>query len=260
MSITDTHVHFTNSTDVNHDLVTRAMLHGVKRMMAVGGSQSLNQAACIAASAFPANVRLALGLDRDQHQEQALIAEFTELIAKFNPVAIGEIGLDYHYSIESKAAQCDLFANMLQIANSRNQPVIVHSRKADDDTLAVIDSHGSQVLAASGRLGVLHCFTGNRQFAAALLDRGMYISFSGIVTFANADELRKVAAYVPTDRLLIETDTPYLAPVPERGKQNEPSFLIHIAKCIARIRGIAVEELAEITTRNAEKLFGPWQV
>ena len=130
--------------------------------------------------------------------------------------------------------------------------MIIHTREADEATLRVLDEipwHGE------GLRGVIHCFTGNKEFAGELLDRQLAISFSGIVTFRNADMLRESAAFVPDDRLLIETDSPYLAPVPMRGKQNEPAFVKHVAECLADVRGVELKHIAEVTTRNAEEMF-----
>jgi TatD DNase family protein len=134
--------------------------------------------------------------------------------------------------------------------------VVVHSREADEATLAELREHAQAWRGEPGRAGVLHCFAGDEAFARQLLDLGFHISFSGIVTFRNADALRAVARLVPDDRLLIETDTPLLAPVPVRGKRNEPAFLPHVAAKLAGVRGCSVERIAEITTANAEWLFG----
>lgn len=287
---TDTHVHFDRSSAVNASVVQRALQAGVTRLLAVGGSPELNATALAAARAFPATVRLALGFDRDQAGQdagdrrqgtgdrgQGTASEQEEgsknekrppiffpppAILHLPPdlplAAIGEIGLDYHYHPETKESQRELFADMLRFAAVRNLPSILHTRDADADTLRALDEAGSKTLAASGRLGVAHCFTGGEAFARELLDRGLYLSFSGIVTFRNADALRQVARFVPEDRLLIETDSPFLAPVPKRGQRNEPAFVAHVAEALAALRGVDVATLADLTTRNAERLFGAW--
>jgi TatD DNase family protein len=261
MLLTDTHVHFFSSSDATAAIIERACAAGVTRLLAVGGSDELNAAACAAAAAFPATVRLAIGLDRSQALGADVRLEaFTTHAAALHLAAIGEAGLDYHYHPDTRPEQRALFAAMLRLAGNRELPIIVHARDADDDTLAVLDDAGSRALAAAGRLGVVHCFTGDRAFAGHLLDRGLYISFSGIVTFANADALRQVAAYVPADRLLIETDSPFLAPVPRRGQRNEPAFVTHVAATVARVRGVTAAELALQTSANAGRLFGPWPV
>jgi len=256
---TDTHVHFDESAAATAALVARALAAGVTRLLAVGGSPALNAAACAAAQAFPRHIRLALGLDRD-HAEGAG--------AGFVPpddsalCAIGETGLDYHLqpAPAQTAAQQQRFAAMLRLAATRHLPTVIHTRAADADTLRVVDEAGAPDLAAAGRLGVVHCFTGDRAFARALLDRGLYLSFSGIVTFQNATTLRDAARAVPADRLLIETDTPFLAPMPHRGKRNEPAFVTHVAACLASLRGTTAAALTEQTSLNAERLFGPWPV
>ncbi len=165
-------------------------------------------------------------------------------------VAIGETGLDYHYSKDTADAQVASFAAHLRAGAKLDLPVIVHSRAAQQDTLTCIKEYGSQRSA-----GVMHCFTESWEMAKAALDLDYYISLSGIVTFKNADELRDVARKVPLERLLVETDSPYLAPVPHRGRSNEPKFVVDVAKSIADLRGINYEELAEKTSENFFRLF-----
>ena len=271
-NFTDTHVHFDSSSAVNAAVVKRAMAAGVTRLVAVGGSPELNAAAIAAAQAFPGQVKLALGWDRDQvgrldswtvgQLDGETVGQSVRLIVPPSDrlAAIGEVGLDYHYHPETQAAQCELFASMLRLASERDLPVIIHTREADDDTLRMIDEAGSRMRRAGGALGVVHCYTGGETFARALLDRGLYLSFSGIVTFRNADMLRGVARLVPADRLLIETDSPFLAPIPKRGQRNEPAFVVHVAELLATLRGLTLEELADQTNTNAERLFGAWPV
>ena len=164
-------------------------------------------------------------------------------------VAIGETGLDYHYQPETKQAQLESFRLHLEVANELNKPVIVHTREAQDDTLELIRTHGGSTA------GVLHCFTESWEMAEQALDLGYYISISGIVTFRNADALREVVRKVPLQRLLIETDSPYLAPVPKRGKPNDPSLLPYVAECIAGLKGVSLDALAQATTDNFFRLF-----
>jgi TatD DNase family protein len=165
-------------------------------------------------------------------------------------VAIGETGLDYYYSEENKTVQQQSFIEHLQLSAECGKPVVVHTRDAREDTLAIIREYGD-----SGVAGVLHCFTESWEMARAALDLNYYISFSGIITFKNAAELREVVKQVPLERLLIETDSPYLAPVPYRGKKNEPKYVVEVAHCVAELKGVAVEEVAEITSRNFSNLF-----
>ena len=309
ITFTDTHVHFDSSSAATAACVQRARTAGVTRLMAVGGSPELNAAALAAARAFPEQVKLALGWDRDQagpldrasvrpcvgasgcgadtpaessvegsagagvecftdalthRRTDTLLTDVptyrrTDALSPNPPLAaVGEIGLDYHYHAETKAAQCELFAEMLQLGAARDLPVIIHSREADDDTLRVLDESGSKTRRGTGALGVVHCYTGGPEFARQLLDRGLYLSFSGILTFRNADMLRGVARLVPADRLLIETDSPFLAPIPKRGQRNEPAFVVHVAELLATLRGVTMEALAEQTNANAAQLFGEW--
>mgnify|MGYP003557328232 FL=1 len=174
------------------------------------------------------------------------------LLAELNHphvVAIGETGLDYHYEPEAAELQRQAFRLHLQAAQLTGKPVIVHTREARADTLALLRE------AALPQAGVLHCFTEDWPMAKAALDLGFYISLSGIVTFRNADALREVARQVPADRLLIETDAPYLAPIPHRGKPNLPEYVRDVAEFLAPLRGVDVDTLAGQTTQNFQRLF-----
>ncbi|MCY1352707.1 putative metal-dependent hydrolase YcfH [compost metagenome] len=164
-------------------------------------------------------------------------------------VAIGETGLDYHYEPEAAELQQEAFRLHLEAARITGKPVIVHTREARADTLALLRE------AALPQAGVLHCFTEDWEMARAALDIGFYISLSGIVTFRNADALREVARRVPADRLLVETDSPYLAPIPHRGKPNLPQYVREVAEFLASVRGTSYEALAEQTTANFQRLF-----
>lgn len=166
-------------------------------------------------------------------------------------VAIGETGLDYYYGGEQKDHQQALFRTHVQAARDVNKPLIVHTRDARADTLAILREEGA---AETG--GVMHCFTEDWDTARQALELGFYISFSGIVTFRNADALRDVARRVPADRILVETDSPYLAPVPKRGKTNQPAYVRYVAECVAQVRGESFAELARNTTDNYFRLFG----
>lgn len=165
-------------------------------------------------------------------------------------IGIGETGLDYFRLKGDLTWQRNRFRVHLQAANEVNMPVIVHTRNAGDDTLSILREEN-----VMGCGGVIHCFTESIEFARKALDMGMYISFSGIVSFKNAADLREVARFVPMDRILIETDSPYLAPVPHRGKTNEPSFVPHVAQVIADERQISVDEVGVSTSENFERLF-----
>jgi TatD DNase family protein len=165
-------------------------------------------------------------------------------------VALGETGLDYHYETESKEQQHESFALHLDVGKKIGLPVVVHTREARADTLALIKTH-----ASLEHSGVLHCFTEDWAMAKAALDLNYYISISGIVTFKNAEQIREVVRNMPLDRLLVETDSPYLAPIPYRGKPNEPKYVLEVAQCVADLKGIPLQELAEKTTENFYRLF-----
>jgi len=177
------------------------------------------------------------------------IDELLELGSHQKVVAIGETGLDNFYSSETHDWQRESFIRHLRAAKQLNKPVIVHTREAQRETLDLIASEGGEAA------GVLHCFTETLDMAKAALDMGYYISFSGIVTFNNASVLRDVAKQIPLDRILVETDSPWLAPVPHRGQQNEPKYVVEVAQCVADLQGVSLEELAETTTENFKRLF-----
>jgi TatD DNase family protein len=165
--------------------------------------------------------------------------------------AVGEIGLDYHYDLAPRDVQREVFAAQVQMATELELPVIIHTRESDDDTIAILK-------AGNGRLrGVMHCFTGDATMAARALDLNFHVSFAGIVTFPRARELREVARMVPPDRLHVETDTPYLAPVPHRGKRNEPAWVQLVLETLSTVRGVEAGELGRQVTRNFEQLFKP---
>ena len=255
MELYDSHAHFGPQENETADTLERAHAAGVTRLMAVGGSTELNAAAIRAQALQPDAVRLALGADRDQtdHPSDDVLADVRSQIAAHPCAALGEIGLAFHYTPETASAQCTLFAAQLALADELGLPVVIHTREADDATCGVLDEvpwHGSFLR------GVIHCYTGTPAFARLLLDRGFAISFSGIVTFRRADDVRASARYVPDDRLLIETDSPFLAPVPMRGQTNEPAFVVHTARFLADLRQVPVERLAAATFANATALFG----
>ena len=258
LKLFDTHCHFeTTDPATIGGILSRAHAAGVAKLMAVGGSVELNAAATAAVAYATAHsgdsplvtlgdspqVVCALGYDRDQ-----ITAERPPIPDDASLAAWGEIGLDYHYSPETRNAQLELFAEQLEEARRRNLPVVIHTREADDDTLSILRSIPSR--------GIIHSYTGTPRFAKELLDLGFYISFSGIVTFRAADNVRESAAYVPLDRILIETDSPFLAPVPMRGRRNEPAFIRHTCAFLAELRGIEADVFAELTFANAEGVLG----
>jgi len=252
----DTHAHFDGLPLEMFAVIDRAMDAGVGRIVAVGGSTELNVGALAVAAAYPECVRLAIGFDRDQAASaspEVHVETLRQLAEAQPPAAVGETGLDFHYHPESAEAQRALFRAELLLADEWRLPVIIHTRDAEEATLQVLDETPWR---GEGLRGVVHCFTGDKNFAARLLDRSLAISFSGIVTFRNADMLRGSAVFVPDERLLIETDSPFLAPVPKRSLRNEPAFVVHVAECLAKVRGTTVEHIAAVTYENAVRLFG----
>ncbi|MDY0971125.1 metal-dependent hydrolase [Siccibacter turicensis] len=196
------------------------------------------------------NVAFSCGVHPLNQDEEYDPETLRELAAHEGVVALGETGLDYFYTPETKERQQHSFRHHIRIGRELNKPVIVHTRDAREDTLSILRE---EKVTDCG--GVLHCFTEDRETAGKLLDMGFYISFSGIVTFRNAEQLRDAARYVPLDRLLVETDSPYLAPVPHRGKENQPAYVRDVAEYMAVLKGVSVDELAAATTENFATLF-----
>jgi TatD DNase family protein len=196
------------------------------------------------------NVLLTCGthpLNQGDEVDQHLLAELSQ---SPRVIAIGETGLDYFYAPETKAVQLDSFRKHVRVANQLKKPLIIHTRDAQQDTLDILREENAENVG-----GILHCFTETWEMAEQAIEMGFYISFSGIVTFKNASALREVAKQVPDDKLLIETDSPYLAPVPYRGTQNQPAYVVEVAKHLASIRGQSVEHIAKISTENFNRLF-----
>jgi len=260
----DSHAHFGGEADVAA-VVERAKAAGVTRIMAVGGSREDDDAALKAARRFPDDVTFAIGLGRHLAGElgesgvSGAVAELDgrlgELGASSPPAALGEIGLDFHYERETAEAQVGLFRSQLELARGHGLPVIVHSREAEKETLGELRAHFESLAGAAGCPGVVHCFTGSAEFARELTEMGYCLGFSGIITFKNVSDLRDVLATVPDENLLIETDAPYLAPVPHRGRPNEPAYVPHVAVAAAEIRGVTKEHIAAVTMENARRVF-----
>lgn len=179
------------------------------------------------------------------------LAELIELAQRDKVVAIGETGLDYYYGRDSVARQQDWFRVHVAAARELGKPLIVHTRDAREDTLRILREEGAAEVG-----GVLHCFTEDWDMAERALELGFHISFSGIVTFKNAKPIQEVARRLPAERLLVETDSPYLAPAPHRGKPNHPAWVRHVAEFVARLRGESLEQVAAVTTANYRRLFG----
>ncbi len=180
-----------------------------------------------------------------------LYAKLMELSQHPKVIAWGEIGLDYHYDNSPRDVQREAFRKQLRMARGRGLPVSIHTREAEADTLAILGDE----CKGSGLSGVIHCFTGTRAFAEAAVELGFYISFSGVITFKKVEALRETARSIPVDRILIETDSPFLAPIPYRGRRNEPAYVIETARVIGDLRGIESGELGRQTSENFKRLF-----
>ena len=232
------------------DVLSAARSRGVGRILSVAVDVASSRSLAQLASRYT-DVYTTVGVHPLQRNPQPVpeVEQLLELAVLPGVVALGETGLDNYYSAESADWQRQSFINHLQASHHCQLPVIVHTRDAREETIALIRQY--QPPAA----GVLHCFTENWEMASAALDLDFYISLSGIVTFRNASALREVAKKVPLDRLLVETDAPWLAPVPHRGKQNEPQFVRDVAEFIADLRGINYLELQTATTENFHRLF-----
>ncbi len=223
---------------------------GVERMLCVSINLEDYPAMKALVSEFD-HVDISVGIHPcDAQDETVKLQQLIKLGVDAGVVAIGETGLDYYYAKESREQQISSFQVHMQAANELNRPVIIHTRDAQQDTLGILREGNIENCG-----GVLHCFTESWDMAQQALDLGMYISFSGIVTFRNAEALREVAMKVPDDRFLIETDSPYLAPVPHRGKQNHPGWVGHVAECLAGVRGTSIEQIAELSKANYLRLF-----
>jgi TatD DNase family protein len=232
------------------EAIAAAHERGIQQMLCIGISLENIQTVIDIAQAHE-RVVASVGVHPcDVQAGTATAAQLLQWAQQPKVVALGETGLDYHYETESKALQHESFAMHLQVGKQIGLPVVVHTREAKADTLALIKEHGS--LESSG---VLHCFTEDWEMAKAALDLNYYISISGIVTFKNAEQIREVVRQMPMDRLLVETDSPYLAPIPYRGKPNEPKYVREVAQFVADVRGIPLEELAERTSENFYRLF-----
>jgi TatD DNase family protein len=263
MKLFDTHAHFDTFAAEGSvaAVLARAAAAGVAKMCAVGSTEASNELVVRLAQEHPEALVAAVGYDRDQLDKPRAMDKLAALAARPGVVAVGEIGLDYYYSAESAPAQRALFGQMLEFAAERRLPVVVHSRYADDDTIDLLGDfstvwkksfHSVENLTPPG---ILHCFTGDAAFAEELLALGFLVSFSGIVSFNNAGPLREVARHIPADRLLIETDCPYLTPKPFRGKVNEPAFVARVAEVLAAARGLDAAALAAATFANANRVF-----
>ena len=232
------------------DVLNFARNRGVEHFLCVAISVKGFPAMLEAVADFD-DVSVSCGVHPLYQEDACSYDDLLSMASSESVVAIGETGLDYFYSPETKAVQLVSFVDHIKVANTLNKPLIIHTRDAREDTIELLKEHKDPATK-----GVLHCFTENWEMAQAAIELGMYISISGIVTFKTATELQEVVKKIPLDKLLIETDSPWLAPVPYRGKPNQPGFVREVGEFIADLKGVSVDELAKVTTDNFYTLFG----
>ena len=252
MQIVDSHCHI-NFDSLREDLpgiLARAAENQISHMLCVAVNLEDFPQVYHLATIYP-HIFASVGVHPCyQDCEEPDIEKLVLLSSDPNIVAVGETGLDYFRTKGDMTWQRTRFVNHIEAAKQVKKPLIIHTRQAADDTMSMLKNHGAEEAG-----GVMHCFAEDWQTAEKALDIGFYISFSGIVTFKNAEQLKEVARKVPMDRVLVETDSPYLAPVPMRGKTNEPAYVRHTAEYLGELRGMPLEEVAEITYDNFFKLF-----
>jgi TatD DNase family protein len=255
--LVDSHCHldFPDFADELAEVLDRARRAGVGRMLTI--CTRLDRLAPVLALAEAhGDVWCAVGVHPHEAAAAPDLSEeaMVEIARHPKVVAIGECGLDYHYDHSPRDAQAESFRIQLRAARRAGLPAVVHTREADADTAAILREVAEEGGGAPLR-GVIHCFSSGHQLADAALGLGFMLSFSGILTFNRSEEIRSVAAAAPADRILVETDAPYLAPVPRRGRRNEPAFVVHTAARLAALRGLDEEEIAQLTTANFHRLF-----
>lgn len=255
MQVVDSHCHL-DDVQFNPDreaVIERAAAAGIKYMLAIGtgdGPPDLEAAVRLAETHDCVLATVGVHPNDTPRIAHDTFAQLEVLLGRPKVTALGEIGLDYHWGVP-KDTQLPAFVAQLELAAAHRKPVVIHTRDAWADTIATLRTHW----APTNLPCVMHCFTGSSEQARECLDLGFYLAFGGVTTFPKAGDIRAAARITPADRLLLETDAPYLAPVPHRGKRNEPAFVAHTARVVADIRGVSLEELATETTGNFERLF-----
>ncbi len=255
MMLIDSHAHIQGKeyADEAAAVIERARAAGVEKIIAVGGAGDISSNAQAIALAESFNhVYATVGMH--PHDAKTVGAEemqtLKNLAGMTKVVAVGETGLDFYYDHSPHDIQRSVFSQFICMALETGLPIVVHERDAAREASELLRRDGAGKLR-----GVIHCFTGSYDAARAYLDLGFYLSFTGIITFKNADSLRDVVRKIPLDRVLVETDSPYLTPVPYRGKRNEPAYVQLVAETVASLRGMSIEDIARITTENAQNLF-----
>lgn len=250
----DTHAHIA-SPPFEDDLDTvlrRAAEAGVGAVICIGDTIESSQAAIALSEREPAVWATAGVHPHYAHEAPGELEQLLkELLAHPRVVAVGEVGLDYHYDFSPRAVQQEVFRRQIRVAVECRLPLVIHMREAEEDLLRILREESAHLAG-----GVLHCFWGSGEAAEEALKMGFHLGVGGPVTFKNAEALRQVLAGVPMERIILETDAPYLAPVPYRGKRNEPAYLVESARALAQLKGLSVEEVADLTTQNARRLFG----
>ncbi|WP_457796721.1 TatD family hydrolase [Methylocystis sp. S23] len=250
----DTHCHldFPDFAPEQAEIVARAKARGVGRMITISTHLSRFDRVKAVAEAYP-DVFFTVGVHPHHSHEEAepTVEELTTLSRHPKCVGLGEAGLDYHYDRAPREVSQRVFRTHIEAARETGLPLVIHTRDADEDCAAIL----AEEMGKGAFPALLHCFTSSRALAETAIELGLYISFSGVVTFKNSAELRETARAVPLARMLVETDAPFLAPVPHRGKRNEPAYVVDTARLLAEIKGVSESELARATTENALRLF-----
>ena len=249
MRIIDSHAHYDDSSfDADREDILRELFSGeICKIVNIGCSVKSSYSSVKLAEEY-AGIYAAVGLHPDAADEIDRINEIRRLCDNKKVVAVGEIGLDYHYEEHSRDIQKKAFEEQLKLAAELDMPVVIHSRDAWEDTMELLRKYRPK--------GVMHCFSGSAETAREIVAMGMYVGFTGVVTFRNAKKALKALEAVPLDRLLVETDCPYMAPEPNRGKRNYSGYLPYTVAAMAAVKGVSPDEMAEITAENAERLFG----
>lgn len=248
MRIIDSHAHYDDSSfDADREEILRELFSGeICKIVNIGCSVKSSYSSVKLAEEY-AGIYAAVGLHPDAADEIDRIGEIRSLCGNKKVVAVGEIGLDYHYEEHSRDIQKKAFEEQLRLAAELDMPVVIHSRDAWEDTMELLRKYRPK--------GVMHCFSGSAEIAREIVTMGMYVGFTGVVTFKNAKKALKALEAVPLERLLVETDCPYMAPEPNRGKRNYSGYLPYTVAAMAAVKGVSPDEMAEITAENAERLF-----
>ena len=251
MQLVDTHAHldFLQFNKDREKVINNARKAGLKYIINIGTTLASSRRSVELSQLFD-EVYATVGIHPHNASgvAQETVTVLKDLAKAAKVIAIGEIGLDFHYDNSPRKIQQEIFVKQLQLAREFNLPVIIHSREASGETMKILEEQRVKEIG-----GIMHCFAGDTEMAFKVIEWGMYLAFGGIITFKNAHKTRQVVAEVPLENILIETDCPYLAPVPFRGKRNQPAYVKYVAREIAQIKDIPVEKVARVTTENAER-------